>query len=136
MPNYAQVMIIGHIGKAEAFQYGDKNGVKFTIAFSDWRKGKDGNKKPPVWFDVTLFNATDITTAGLVKGAPVFVVARPEMQVWTKDGQENKRLVWVAESVEILRSKNENTPDASVSSSKDKKEASSYGKILDDEIPF
>jgi len=135
MPNFAQVNIIGHVGKAETFKYGDKEGVKFSVAYSDWRKGKDGNKKPSVWFDVTLFNASDITRLGLAKGVPVFVTARPEMQVWTKDGQENQKLVWIAETVEILKRSDLPAP-ASAPSAKPVSAAPNYAEDLDDDLPF
>jgi len=98
MPNYAQITLIGHLGRdAETkFSQGGNPITNFSLAVTEKYK----ENKTTSWFNVTLFS--DKLTQYLTKGKPIMVVGTPKMETWEKDGVKHTALKVIADKITFL----------------------------------
>lgn len=92
MPNYANITIIGHLGRdPETKQLGDNSVTNFSIAVTEKRKGKD---PLTTWYDIAAWNKTgEFAQNYLKKGSAVMVVGTPALETYTaKDGTPKSKI--------------------------------------------
>ena len=88
MPNFAQITVIGHVGRDLELKY-TQGGTAVASTSVAVNIGKKDD--PPVWYKVTFWGKQAETANEYVKkGGAVMVVGQPKISEWTdKDG--NKR---------------------------------------------
>lgn len=98
MPNYAQITLIGHLGKDAEIKF-TPTGTPVTM-FSLAVTEKYKENKSTSWFKITLFS--DKLTQYLTKGKPVMIIGVPKMETWEKDGQKHAALKIIADKIVFL----------------------------------
>ncbi len=85
MPNFAQITLIGHLGRdPETKNVGDATVASFSIAVTDKVKGEEVTS----WYSCDAWNKqAEVVGKYLHKGDPVQVIGRPRIEQYAaKDG--------------------------------------------------
>lgn len=112
---------------------------KLGVAVNGRRKEAGEWIDAPNFFDVTVWGAQGENAARyLVKGRPVAIDGRLEWSQWEKDGQKRSKVEIVAESVQFLNGRDDNTatPAARADVEIDDNFPPAKTVPADDEIPF
>lgn len=133
MASVNKIIVLGNLGKdPEIRHFADgKQVTNVTIATSHaWKDKSTGDKKEETeWHRVSFFGRlAEIAGEYLQKGSSVYVEGRIKTRKYEKDGIERYSTEIIAESMQLINSKNEQKQT-------DRKESKSVGD-LDDDIPF
>ena len=119
MPNYNQLILIGHATKDPEIRYtsAGKPIINFSVAWNRNYKGQDGTwQSEGHFFDVVSFNEVK----GIVKGAAVFIEGRLSQDRWkTDDGQMRSKVKIIANKVYVLGKKDKTDADTGVTTDDD-----------------
>src|ERR1700680_1364611 len=113
MANLNRVLLIGNLTRDPELRYTPKGTAVAEIGLAVNRiySGEDGEKKEETTFvDVTLWaRQAEIAGQYLKKGRPVFIEGRLQLDSWDdkQTGQKRSRLRVVAESIQLLGSRQE-----------------------------
>ena len=139
MPNFASVILMGHLGRDVDTRFlPDGTAVaKFSLATS--RKRKDG--EVTTWWNCTLFGKRGEAIAQwLHKGDPVLIQGEPYLRSYTaKDGSERQSLECDVKEWTFVSSKGERQEGsgyAAPAQSKPKADPQAPAADFDDDIPF
>lgn len=143
MPNYAQVTLIGHLGRdPESREVGDHTVVNFSLATTRKRKGKED---VTTWWNINAWNRTGETVLRyLKKGSPCLVVGDACLRPFTKkDGTAGTTLDVDADRVVFLGGREDKSDDLGEAKSVGEGVAKLKAKVAemgggkpDDGIPF
>ena len=142
MPNFAQVHLMGHLGRdpeQKTLPSGDSL-VTFSVATS--RKRRD--EEATTWWNCTLFGKRGETAARyLRKGDPVHVWGEPVLRPYTaRDGSQKAALEVTVDGFTFLRGKDSDQspqePRGAPAAPRDRGQASSGAQApaFDEDIPF
>ena len=88
MPNYNQIVILGHLTRdPETKTVGEHTVVSTGIAVNNGY----GEKSRPCFVDLSAWNKTGAALAKLKKGEAVMITGQLEMDQWEKDGKKNTK---------------------------------------------
>jgi single-strand DNA-binding protein len=113
MANLNRVLLIGNLTRDPEVRYTPKGTpvTEIGLAVNRIYSGEDGEKKEETTFvDVTLWaRQAEIAGQYLKKGRPVFIEGRLQLDSWDdkQTGQKRSRLRVVAESLQLLGSRQE-----------------------------
>src|ERR1700732_1556688 len=113
MANLNRVLLIGNLTRDPEVRYTPKGTAVADIGLAVNRiySAEDGEKKEKTTFvDVTLWGRqAEIAGQYLKKGRPVFIEGRLQLDTWDdkQTGQKRSRLRVVAESIQLLGSRQE-----------------------------
>jgi single-strand DNA-binding protein len=122
MANLNRVLLIGNLTRDPEVRYTPKGTAVTEIGLAVNRvySGEDGEKKEETTFvDVTLWaRQAEIAGQYLKKGRPVFIEGRLQLDTWDdkQTGQKRSRLRVVAESLQMLGSRQEGDVSSAPSS--------------------
>jgi single-strand DNA-binding protein len=146
MTDINKVTIIGRLTRDAELKYtnGGTAICEFALAVNNAKKKGEEWVDEPSFFDVTVFGRQgEAIQQYMVKGKQVGVVGRLEQQRWqNQEGQNRSKVVIIAETVQLLRSKGEdtgNSPQSTgqrTSASRPSTPAPSAGDDFPDDIPF
>jgi len=107
MPDLNKVMVIGNLTRDPEVRYTPKGTAvgELGLAINSTAKGSDGTTKEETTFlDVVVWGRQAETAKEyLVKGRPVFIEGRLQLDQWEgKDGEKKSRLRVVAERIQFL----------------------------------
>jgi single-strand DNA-binding protein len=121
MANLNRVLLIGNLTRDPEVRYTPKGTpvTEIGLAVNRIYSGEDGEKKEETTFvDVTLWaRQAEIAGQYLKKGRPVFIEGRLQLDSWDdkQTGQKRSRLRVVAESLQLLGSRQESEGSLSTS---------------------
>lgn len=104
MNDINHVIEIGRLVRDGEFGYITTGTAKLNIciAVNESRKGQDGWKDYPNYFDVTIWGKTaENLKPYLLKGKQVAIEGHLQQQRWEKDGQKYSKVVIIADKVEL-----------------------------------
>ena len=112
----------------------------FSMAIADFKKGE----KKTAWINVTAFDKTAETIKNYVKkGSKLAIEAKFQIDEYEKDGQKKKKYYFIANRIELLTSKSEESQNnnTSYSNGNDCSQVDSTSNvdkpiIDEDELPF
>lgn len=147
MTDINKVTIIGRLTRDAELKYTNSGTAicEFALAVNNAKKKGEEWVDEPSFFDITIFGRQgEAIQQYMVKGKQVGVVGRLEQQRWQNhEGQNRSKVVIIAETVQLLRSKGEDTGGASASpaagrppQSRPAASAPSGGDDFPDDIPF
>jgi single-strand DNA-binding protein len=119
MANLNRVLLIGNLTRDPEVRYTPKGTpvTEIGLAVNRIYSGEDGEKKEETTFvDVTLWaRQAEIAGQYLKKGRPVFIEGRLQLDSWDdkQTGQKRSRLRVVAESLQLLGSRQESEGSSS-----------------------
>jgi single-strand DNA-binding protein len=108
MPNYCNVVILGHLVKDPEFRTSQKGTFWATGTVAYNTKQQDEKKPHFIDFRAFSYSAEDLKAAK--KGAPVYLQGRIEQDTWDKDGEKRSKLTLVVERANLLM-KQEREPE-------------------------
>lgn len=107
MPNYANITIIGHLGRdPETKEFGGNTVTSFSIAVTQKRKGKDN---VTTWYNCAAWNKTgQLVQQYLKKGSTAMVTGTPALETYTnKDGVQKSSIKVDVKEIQFLDRKGE-----------------------------
>ena len=124
--NLNKTMLIGNLTRDVELKYIPSGAAvaNFGLAINRQYKNSDGEKVEEVCFiDIVAWNRlAEVAGEYLLKGSPVFIEGRLQMDSWEQeDGQKRSKLKVVAQNIQFLSGG---------------KADNSEGKDTDDDIPF
>lgn len=145
MTDINNVTIIGRLTRDAELKYSNSGTAicEFALAVNNAKKKGEEWVDEPSFFDVTLFGRQgEAIQQYMVKGKQVGVEGRLKQQRWqNQEGQNRSKVVIIAETVQLLRSKGEDTGGTSATPAtrrptQSRPAASSAGDDFPDDIPF
>lgn len=111
MNSFANVSILGNVGKIPEMKYTPSGSPMTTFTVATGRKFKTSSgeqREETNWFSVVCWNKlAELCNQYLNKGSKVFVDGRPSIRKWeSQDGKVNYKFEVIAEKVIFLDSKN------------------------------
>jgi single-strand DNA-binding protein len=139
MTDINRVVLVGRLTRDAELKY-TKGGAavcEFAIAVNTPKKKGEEWVDEPSFFDVTVFGRQgEVINQYMAKGKQVGVDGRLEQQRWqNQEGQNRSRVVIIAQSVQLLRSKGEEAASPRSESPQQPSLQSTRGGFPDD-IPF
>lgn len=133
-----KVILIGHVGRDPEATH-SKTGmliVKLSLATTEKVKGMEHTE----WHKILLFDKTAQVVADYVKkGSQIMIEGKIKTEAWEKDGVKRFTTSILANSVELLGSKDRGKETAATEKNIDNNVSSvveSVQKFYDDDIPF
>lgn len=145
MAGINKAIIIGHIGKLEAFVSGTGNTVvNFSVATSSNYTDNNGNKvQQTEWHKVVAFKkVAEIVSQYGSKGKQIFVEGYLKTEKYNKDGIDMYSTKIIAQSIQFLGKKDDVPAEggSNYAGAENKASPSAYAKKdevpFDDDIPF
>ncbi len=157
MASVNKVILVGNLGKDPETRYMPEGGAITNITLattSTWKDKTSGDKKEETeWHRVAFFGRlAEIAGEYLKKGSPVYVEGRIKTRKWQdKEGNDRYTTEVIADSMQLLGSKRDNTGGGSADTTRDSSTESGRaegsgkpaakkpaGQIndMDDDIPF
>lgn len=111
MASVNKVILLGNLGRDPETRYTTDNSLQITtlaLATTTYRRSQDGGRNEEVeWHRVVLFGRqAEIAQQYLRKGSPVYIEGRLRTRRWEKDGQTHYSTEIIAESLQLLGSRN------------------------------
>lgn len=147
MTDINKVIIIGRLTRDAELKYSNSGTAicEFALAVNNAKKKGEEWVDEPSFFDITIFGRQgEAIQQYMVKGKQVGVEGRLKQQRWqNQEGQNRSKVVIIAETVQLLRSKGEDAGGASTNpttqrpaQSRPSTPAPSAGDDFPDDIPF
>lgn len=120
MASVNKVILVGNLGADPSVRY-MPNGeavANFSIATTENWKDKQGVKQEKTeWHNIVMYRKlAEIAGEYLKKGRPVYVEGRLQTRSWEKDGVKRYSTEIIADSMQMLGSKNDSQDDGGDSS--------------------
>lgn len=134
MPNFAQIVIAGHIGQEPELKR-----TPSDMAVCDLSMAVNtgyGERKQATWYRVTFWGkSAESASKHLTKGTAVIVSGEPSLEEWTdKEGNQRQTLKVRGSSWAFAGGRGESSP--AESSGYSAPQAAQPAAAFDDEIPF
>lgn len=141
MAGINKVILIGNLGRDPEVRYTpDGRAVtSFSIATSlEWKDKDSGEKKSKTeWHRIVAFGKLgEICGEYLSKGKQTYVEGRLQTRSWEKDGTTHYTTEIVANDVQFLGAKENQTSYKNVLDQQISESSPSYSEQADDDIPF
>jgi single-strand DNA-binding protein len=139
MASVNKVILVGSLGKDPEVRFmpnGDAV-ANFSMATSENWKDKEGNKQEKTeWHSIVAYRKlAEIMGQYLKKGAPVYIEGKLQTRKWEKDGVTRYSTEIIADTMQMLGSKDASTSSAQRQDSKPNEQNSGFDDVPDD-IPF
>jgi len=120
MASFNKVIIMGNLTRDPDVRATGTSGMKVArlgVAINERRKDRNGQyQEYPVFVDVDAWDKlAELCGQFLVKGSPVLVEGRLQMDTWEKDGVRHQKLKVRALTIKFLAPKGETRPQQGVS---------------------
>lgn len=111
MASVNKVILIGNLGRDPETRYTTDNSLQITtlaLATTAYRRSQDGGRSEEVeWHRVVLFGRNaEIAQQYLRKGSPAYIEGRLRTRRWEKEGQTHYSTEIIADSIQLLGSRN------------------------------
>lgn len=138
MASVNKVILIGNVGKDPESSYtqGGMAITKLSLATTEKRKGRDGNKQETTdWHRVTFFGKlAEIVAQYVTKGSQICVIGRIKYGSYDKDGVKHYTTDIIGDEMQILGGRDSGGKPAQAA--KPAKEFDPRTDGFDDDIPF
>lgn len=147
MASVNKVILVGNLGKDPEVRY-MPNGeavANFSIATTENWKDKSGAKQEKTeWHNIVMYRKlAEIAGEYLKKGRPVYVEGRLQTRSWEKDGVKRYSTEIIADQMQMLGSKSDDSGDGSASQNTARQDDQENKPVInadfsnfDDDIPF
>lgn len=141
MASVNKVILVGNLGKDPDLRFMPNGDAvcNFSIATTENWKNKDGQKQEKTeWHNIVIFRKlAEIAGEYLKKGRPVYVEGRLQTRKWQdKDGADRYTTEIVADSMQMLGSKDGNDAPAKPASQPQTGSYDGDFESMPDDIPF
>lgn len=141
MASVNKVILVGNLGKDPDLRFMPNSDAvcNFSIATTENWKNKDGQKQEKTeWHNIVIYRKlAEIAGEYLKKGRPVYVEGRLQTRKWQdKDGNDRYTTEVVADSMQMLGSKDSNDAKPASAPQTGSHEADGGFETMPDDIPF
>lgn len=141
MASVNKVILVGNLGKDPDLRFMPNGDAvcNFSIATTENWKNKDGQKQEKTeWHNIVIFRKlAEIAGEYLKKGRPVYVEGRLQTRKWQdKDGADRYTTEIVADSMQMLGTKDSNDAPAKPASQPQTGSYDGDFESMPDDIPF
>lgn len=124
MPSVNKVILMGNLGRDPEVRFMPNGDAvcNFSIATTDSWKDKAGEKQEKTeWHNIVMYRRlAEIAGEYLKKGRPVYIEGRLQTRKWqTKEGQDRYTTEIIADSMQMLGGRDDNSSSQSSASQKD-----------------
>jgi single-strand DNA-binding protein len=140
MASVNKVILLGNLGKDPEVRFMPNGDAvcNFSIATTESWKDKQGQKQENTeWHNIVMYRKlAEIAGEYLKKGSSVYLEGRLQTRKWEKDGVTRYSTEVIADSMQMLGSKDHSTGSASQSTARPSKQDDLPDDGFQDDIPF